>query len=83
MTVVSSMPRTVACPRCGSEIPPTIKVCWRCGFWTASLHESCPICGGPVGHGRHYGPRGLAYYCRCGFAATTRRELNRHLEAVK
>ena len=83
MTIVHPMPDTVACPECGTQVPPTIKACWRCGYPIHTLHEACAICGKPVGHGRHYGPHGLAYYCRCGFACTTRRELDRHLEDVR
>lgn len=83
MTILSPMPNLFACPGCGVEIPPTLRYCWRCGFKVVVIHESCPICGKPVGHGRHYGPHGLAYYCRCGFAPTTRSELEKHLEEVK
>jgi len=45
-------------------------------------HQLCGKlgCRKRVGHGRHYGLGGPAYMCECGFASTTRRELERHLK---
>ena len=82
MTVISPMPETIVCPRCGGKIPPSIKICWHCGFNVSSIHERCPNCGKPTGHGRHRVEGRLVYLCGCGFASTTRIELERHLEEV-
>ena len=87
MTVLASMPLTVACPHCttGDEetiVSSSVRYCWGCGQPINVIHESC-ICGKPVGHGRHRGPHGLAYYCRCGFVATKKEELMFHIEAVR
>ena len=87
MTVLVSIPLTVACPHCktGDEVTvvsSSVRYCWGCGQPINVIHESC-ICGKPAGHGRHKGPHGLAYYCRCGFVATMKEEIMVHMEAVR
>lgn len=86
MTIVAEMPSTIKCPSCGHEVL-MAQVCTYCGFSLKTLHEKCPICGKPVGHGRHWdtilGVKVLLYYCGCGFVCTTREELDRHLREVR
>ena len=45
-------------------------------------HLKCP-CGKPVGHGRHYYGVSPEYWCECGFHASRRDELERHLQTGK
>ena len=82
MTILVAMPATLACPCCGTIVASGIIHCWSCGESIQGVHESCGICGEPSGHGRHRGPHGLAYYCGCGFVATSRSEILAHLEAM-
>ena len=82
MTVLVPMPSTLSCLHCGTVIPSDILYCWDCGK-PIQVHESCGICGKPNDHGRHHGPHGLAYYCRCGFVATSKPEIKAHVEETR
>ena len=82
MTVLVPMPATLACPSCGTTVPSDILYCWSCGK-PIQAHERCGICGKPNGHGRHRGPHGLAYYCKCGFVATSKPEIRAHVEETR
>ena len=83
MTVLVPMPATLACPSCRAKVPSDILYCWGCGKPIHVVHESCGVCGKPNGHGRHRGPHGLAYYCRCGFVATSKPEIRAHVEETR
>ena len=79
MTVLVPMLAMLACPSCNTIIPSNILYCWSCGK-PIQDHERCGICGKPNGHRRHRGLHGLAYYCKCGFVATSKAEIMAHME---
>ncbi len=79
MTILVPKPLILACPSCNTIISSNILYCWSCGK-PIQAHERCGICGKTNSHGRHRGFHGLAYYCKCGFVATSKTEIRAHME---
>lgn len=74
----------VRCMICGAKLCEFHQFGHECkSTGTKEPHSLCGICGEKVGHGRHWGPEGLAYYCECGFASSNRRGLEKHLKQTQ